>query len=374
MLDPMSRRALARAGGELREPVPAGRIDSRVSVVVPCYNYGHYLPACVASALDQTGVAVEVIIVDDASPDGSGEIAERIAAGDDRVSVVRHKQNAGHLSTYNDGFARATGDYLVQLSADDLLPPGALARAVALLEQVPALGFVYGYAAHFAGNPPPPTNTVRAWITWHGEDWVRARCRSGFNVIQTTEVVMRTSVVRQVGGYRLDLPHSGDLELWMRMATISDVGFVAGPEQAWYRLHDSNMHNAVFDGGTMEGQFIDLEHRWLAFDALLSGPTGKLTDPSALATTVRTTLATEALERANDAYMRGFREFPVDKFEQLAERLVPTIGRTPAGRALSRRKKIGMKSMPVNPLWAPRGVAHRVDNWTEKWTRRRVGV
>ena len=58
----------------------------RVSVVIPCYNYGRYLPDAVASALDQDGLDVDVLVVDDASPDDSAEVARRLAAADPRVS------------------------------------------------------------------------------------------------------------------------------------------------------------------------------------------------------------------------------------------------------------------------------------------------
>lgn len=374
MFDPVSRLALARSHGVLHKPTPLAGGRPLVSVVVPCYNYGHFLPACISSALEQTGVEIEVIIVDDASPDGSGEIAAQLASTDDRVSLIRHEENRGHLATYNDGFSAASGKYLVQLSADDLLPPDSLARSVALLEAHPSVGFSYGYAAHFVGRPPAPRTSVRGWATWRGEDWVAERCRAGYNVIQTTEVVMRTEVVRAVGAYRLDLPHTGDLELWMRMATIADVGFVIGPDQAWYRLHDTNMHSSVFRGGTMEGQFVDLEQRWLAFDALFSGPTGRLQSPRQLADVARRTLATEALQRSSYAYMRGFRDYPVEKLVKLATSLVPTIGSSSAGRALARRQRLGMLPIPVNPLWVPRGVFNRLGHKARQRSMRRVGV
>src|ERR1700710_2937043 len=90
----------------------------RVSVVIPCYNYGKYLSAAVNSALGQDGVEVDVLIVDDASPDGSVEIARDLAAADPRVRVLAHEQNKGHLATYNDGLREVDGTYVVLLSAD----------------------------------------------------------------------------------------------------------------------------------------------------------------------------------------------------------------------------------------------------------------
>ncbi|MGO4433768.1 glycosyltransferase family 2 protein, partial [Paenarthrobacter sp. RAF9] len=134
-------------------PVPASAPPT-VSVVVPCYNYGHYLPQAVGSALAQEGVDVEVIVVDDASTDGSAAVAWRLASSDPRISVVHHATNQGHIATYNDGLARAGGRYVTLLSADDLLAPGALARAAALMEANPRVGMVYGLPKDFTDQPP----------------------------------------------------------------------------------------------------------------------------------------------------------------------------------------------------------------------------
>src|SRR3954453_7878821 len=77
---------------------------STVSVVIPCYRYGDYLPASVRSALDnQPGVDVRVLIIDDASPDDSADKAHALAASDDRIEVWVHEQNRGHIATYNEG-------------------------------------------------------------------------------------------------------------------------------------------------------------------------------------------------------------------------------------------------------------------------------
>src|SRR5579875_4019698 len=74
-----------------------------VTVLVPCYNYGRYLEICVGSVLAQQGVAVDVLIIDDASSDNTAEIADRLAASDTRVRVIHHLENRGHIETYNEG-------------------------------------------------------------------------------------------------------------------------------------------------------------------------------------------------------------------------------------------------------------------------------
>ena len=179
-----------------------------VSVVVPCYNYGHYLPDCVKSVLDQEDVRVDVLIIDDASPDGSAEVASRLAAQDIRVRTIRHDTNKGHIATYNEGLAQARGDYAVLLSADDLMTPGCLSRATALMEAHPSVGLTYGFTVDFVSSQPPPARTrATSWIAWQGHSWFARICQTGRNLLRSPEAVMRTTVLHQIGGYRADLPH-----------------------------------------------------------------------------------------------------------------------------------------------------------------------
>ena len=108
------------------------RRDPAVSVVVPAYGVEAYLPACLDSLLAQTWATWEAIVVDDGSPDGSGEIAEEYAARDPRFKVV-HVQNGGLGSARNVGADHAEGEFLTFLDSDDVLPPEALSTLVGVL-------------------------------------------------------------------------------------------------------------------------------------------------------------------------------------------------------------------------------------------------
>src|SRR5215469_6462623 len=111
---------------------------NQVDVVIPCYNYAHYLRQCVESVLLQTGVAVRVLIIDDASADDTALVGSGLAAQDSRVEFRRHLTNQGHIATYNEGLLDwASNEYSLLLSADDMLTPGALARSVRLLNSHP---------------------------------------------------------------------------------------------------------------------------------------------------------------------------------------------------------------------------------------------
>ena len=178
---------------------------SSVSVVIPCYNYGHFLEEAVTSVLDdQEGVDVRVLIIDDASPDDSAEVARKIAAREPRVEVIVHAANKGNIATYNEGLLEwADGDYCVLMSADDRLTPGALRRARDLLDANPGVGFVYGRALWVMHGAPLPTarTKVRGWSVWPGPWWIEHRFRQAENPINSPEIVVRTSLQKRVGGY-----------------------------------------------------------------------------------------------------------------------------------------------------------------------------
>ena len=295
MLDALVRRFVLPANVKAHVVRP-GRLNGRrpsVSVIIPCYNYGRYLPQCVESVLSQEGVAAEVIVIDDASTDGSDAIVRRLAAGDARVHAICHTANMGHIATYNEGLAQVSGEYTALLSADDLLTPGCLARATALMEAYPAVGLVYGFPVDFTdSNLPAARTSPSSWIIWPGHQWLAYRCRVGRNIIRSPEVVLRTSVLREIGGYKTHLPHAADFELWMRTATVSDIGFVAGADQAYYRIHTSNMHQSMFD------MLDDFSQRLASFDTIFSERSELLEDPETMRDMAHLALARSALSQA----------------------------------------------------------------------------
>ena len=86
---------------------------SSVDVLIPCYRYGRYLQECVQSVLTQGIGELRVLILDDASPDDTPEVAAALARQDKRVTYRRHETNRGHIETYNEGIAWARADYMM---------------------------------------------------------------------------------------------------------------------------------------------------------------------------------------------------------------------------------------------------------------------
>lgn len=350
-------------------PKPLTRRPS-VTVVIPCYNYGHYLPRALETVLGQVDVDVRAIVIDDCSPDGSGAVVRELAAADERITAILHERNRGHIATYNEGLEQATGDYCMLMSADDALAPGALARAAALMDAEPSVGFAYGFPLTFEDELPEADGALRGWTVWSGEEWIRRRCERGDNCIFNPEVVMRTSVQHAIGYYDPELPHSGDLEMWLRAAAYADVGRVNGPTQAFYRVHPASMQRTTF-----AGHVHDLEGRLDAFHKVLVGPGARLANGAALFDVARRALADSALDYARLAYEHGRAGVePVDDYLAFAQRVWPQARGSRKWRAVEKRAATGSERLERGLVWKGRRLATDLEDRV-RWRRwRRSGI
>jgi glycosyltransferase involved in cell wall biosynthesis len=272
---------------------------SKVDIVIPCYNYGRFLGACVESVLSQRGVDLRVTIVDDASTDHSLQVAETLAKRDGRVRFVPLPRNVGMIPAVNTGLRDVEGDYFVKLDADDILPPDSLKRSVALLDGHPEVGFVYGRPRHFTGAPPRPRDGRPRWTIWSGKSWLELRFRRGVNCISQPEAVIRMRTLRQVGDYDPRLRHTSDLEMWLRLAAVSDVGFIRGVDQGFYRVHPDSMQRTENSGALK-----DLLGRREAFLSALAAIRWSPREKAKLEATVRRRLAEMALDHICWTYDR----------------------------------------------------------------------
>jgi len=270
-----------------------------VGVVIPCYNYARFLRQAVDSVLTQEEVRVDVVIVDDASTDDSLTVARALASQDSRVRVFANVTNEGAVATFNRGLAEVHGEFLVRLDADDLLTPGSLKRAVAVMQHIPSVGLVHGHPIHFAGTAHPRAReTVDSWTVWRGQDWLAARCIDGTNTITSPEVVMRRSIVNVVGGQN-PLAHTHDMEMWLRVASASDVARINGADQAWHREHPGSLSTRAEEPLVILGEIRD------AFDTLFSAVGSSIDNAEELHQLAHVAVATEAMDQAARIIDRG---------------------------------------------------------------------
>lgn len=105
----------------------------KISVIVPVYNVEKYLYRCIESILNQTYKNLEIILIDDGSPDKCGEICDSYAQKDDRIKVI-HKKNGGLSSARNAGLEMATGDYFSFVDSDDWIEKDIYEHCIDLIE------------------------------------------------------------------------------------------------------------------------------------------------------------------------------------------------------------------------------------------------
>src|SRR3984957_20996398 len=126
---------------------PLGAGETVVSIIIICFNQGHYLQESIESALAQTARRTEIIVVNDGSTDQTADIARAYP----RVIYV-YQPNRGVSAARNSGLRPSTGDFVLFLDADDRLLPDAATLSLHCVEEYPESGFVFGRYRKIDGN------------------------------------------------------------------------------------------------------------------------------------------------------------------------------------------------------------------------------
>ncbi len=318
---------------------------SGIDVLVPSYQYDRFLRDAVTSVLSQETQDLRVLIIDNASTDNSAEVARELATKDRRVDVVVWPSNLGVTASINAGIEWAEQEYFMMFSADDLLTPRSLARAVRFMDEHPNVGFTHGKEVEWAlGEKCPDIDrgiTDTQWRITSGRQFIEERCGQPANFIALGTMVVRTSVQKRAGHYRAELTCTQDLEMMLRLACLGDVG-ETNAVQGIRRLHGSNQSNLYFISRTA-----DMAYRQASFESFFVNEGGAIADGERLRRCVRRNLAQRA-------YWLGVREFcrgaPNSGLELLtyAFKVRPITAVLPPISYLLRRA-----ISPADPCWPP---------------------
>jgi hypothetical protein len=273
------------------EPLPL------VSIVVPAYNAERFLQASLDSIVAQTYPSREILLMDDASTDRTGEIAR---AYGDRIDYYRQPRNRGQFGNVDDGIARARGKYVAVYHADDIYQSEIVAREAAFLEANPQVGAVFA---------------LDVFINAEGKEWGRLKLPPGIQggmpldyqtvlntilrrkncILPAPSSMVRADVYRAVGPYRgSDFPVAGDFEMFFRIARQYPVA-ILGEYLFQYRWGHGNADQ-------MDRLLRTVEEPYFAImDEHLAAGARALAHPDALA-------AHEA-HRSEDALMRAMSSY-----------------------------------------------------------------
>jgi glycosyltransferase involved in cell wall biosynthesis len=201
-----------------------------VSVCIPTYRGAAHIAETIESALAQTFADFELVIVDDASPDETGQVVARYR--DPRLRYVRSERNAGVEENWNRCLRFARGRYFKLLPHDDLIAPDCVARQVAVLEadRDERLALVF-CARRIIDSRSRPVMTRRYPRSSGGvipsRTAVRSCIRSGANLLgEPGGVLFRTALARRVGAFDASLRIVTDLDYWVRLLLHGDAYYL----------------------------------------------------------------------------------------------------------------------------------------------------
>jgi len=234
-----------------------------VSVCIPTYRGGAYLAAAIESVLKQSLTDLELIVIDDQSPDDT----EAIVRGfdDPRLRYVRNESNLGPQGNWNRCLELATGRYFKLLPHDDLLERSCLERQVGVLQADTAERLALVFSSRDVLGPKGQKLAWRGYVGQRSDaildsnTLVRACIRGGTNLIgEPGAVLFRRSLAQRTGPFDASNPYVIDLDYWFRLLAHGDACYLAAP-LASFRV--SGQQWSVELGRRQAADFMAFVHR-----------------------------------------------------------------------------------------------------------------
>jgi glycosyltransferase involved in cell wall biosynthesis len=219
-----------------------------LSIIIPCFNYAHYLPASVDSVLNQNYPHYEIILIDDGSSDGTWQIMESYAAQYPHVRIFKNEKNEGIFKANNRGWREARGRYLHFFSADDLYHPSCLSKVMQLFDTHPHLGLVCTDIGYFREDPQ--TTVAKKLLESCQKPKLFAR-HEMLPLFQSTNFwipgltcVVKREILQKYGHLDPKLENISDWFCFHKIALFEGVGYI--PETLIsMRLHDQTYTSRV---------------------------------------------------------------------------------------------------------------------------------
>jgi len=237
-----------------------------VSIIIPTYNYAHYLNETLQSVSEQTYTNWECIVIDDGSTDNTSEIVNEFIKKDNRFQY-KHQQNKGVSAARNLGIKTSKGDYIQFLDGDDLLQTNKIKSQIEIFNKEPTVDIVYNDVRFFDdGNskllrPSLKNNKPDDWLpkfSAKGKAIVEAFSKINFLVMNSP--LIKKSTFEKVGYFDQTMKALEDWDFWMRCALENCFFYYNGNENtfALVRSHQGSLSTETKKMNA--GHFIFLKH------------------------------------------------------------------------------------------------------------------
>lgn len=209
-------------------------VAGTISVFIPSYGHAHYIAQTLDSLLGQTRPPMEIIVINDGSPD---DTASAVLPYLDRI-VYAEQPNCGLVETLNRGLARCQGDYVLVIASDDWLAPNALELLGAALDMHPEVGLAHGAIAIVDMNGQVYTNHKTATLLPGRHHEVTKLITA--NYIAAPTALVRRQALDDAGPYQ-NFTYSQDWAMWLAIALTGWDFYGVADIVAYYRRHPNNL-------------------------------------------------------------------------------------------------------------------------------------
>lgn len=200
----------------------------QVSVICLCYNHARFVREALQSVLDQTYAPIELIVVDDGSNDGSQEVIAEFVAQHPQITFLPSAVNQGNCRAFNTGLQKATGEYVIDLAADDRLVPTRVERGVNLMESRPECGVQFSDATIIdADGRSLGLHSDRFPHTTIPQGKIFREILSRY-LINSPTMMIRKSLLDALGGYDESLAYE-DFDFWVRSSPRTHYVYIPEP-------------------------------------------------------------------------------------------------------------------------------------------------
>lgn len=224
----------------------------KVSIIIPCYNYGRYLDECFSNLQGQSHPDWEAIVVDDGSTDQTREIVDAWRSKEQRIRYFR-QENSGVSAARNLGLKKASGELIQFLDADDLLSPEKIRLQADYFLRHPEVDLCYTENHYFADGAPDLRFPDQECL---GREWmIRFSGRGAFaieqlirnNLAVVSSPMLRKSLVDYAGFFPEKLRHNEDWQYWLQCALAgANIHFLPEPEAyTLIRVHSGSVSQQV---------------------------------------------------------------------------------------------------------------------------------
>ncbi|MBB2205162.1 glycosyltransferase [Gluconacetobacter takamatsuzukensis] len=215
----------------------------RVSIIMASYQHRPFVAAAIHSVLRQTYQDFEIVVTDDGSVDGTPDVIASIQ--DPRIKLRRFETNRGACSAGNDALNRATGEYISNLSSDDVYLPHKLEKQVAYLDAHPEIGAVFAYPIFINEDGAVIENQIstfnhKVFLAPNRSqvDWLRHFFFVG-NCLCHPTILIRRRCYEELGVYDERLAQLPDFDMWIRLLAAYPIHIMAEP-MIGFRILNNN--------------------------------------------------------------------------------------------------------------------------------------